>query len=467
MNELSMTLIVIAASIGLLVVAAIASGLSYLNQERKRGEMINLSRYFAKEIHGLRKTNEGIRLLYRELELRNEELKRLDEMKSDFVSTVSHELRTPLTIIREGVSLIQDEAQSLLGNEEKDILADVLGNADRLTGIIDDLLDISKLEAARVSLKRTRIDTEDFLTKLAKEFQPRVSGARLSLALHLLPGLSPVYADRHRLIQVLMNLIGNAIKFTSQGGKIILQAKEEEEVLEISVLDTGRGIAKDDLPKLFGKFQQFGKIRGPQEQGTGLGLAISKKIIELHGGAIWAESTLGVGSIFHFTLPKYKAHDPMTARLVQDHIDIARRGNSNEKVSILLMNIMNLGKITADRGVKISDRAVEEVMRLVGGQTLRSGDAVARSNDHQVVVVLPETDREGAWVVRNRIEQALYANRVVLDGEGVDLDLDYAVATYPREGSTAEGLFQTAEAYFTEKRSGSVTGRGITKGLAA
>ncbi len=254
---------------------------------------------------GLKKTSENIRLLYKELETKNRELRRLDDLKSDFVATVSHELRTPLAIIQEGIALINDRILGDVNGKQVRTLSQVLENIARLTRIIDDLLDISKLEAGEIELKKSYVDTAKFIKKIIEDFQFKVREKKIVLKVSLSKKVSRIYADRDKLIQILTNLVSNALKFTPENGKITVRVGEDADgSVMISISDTGVGISEGDVSKLFNKFQQFDRVPGPGKKGTGLGLAISKRIVELHGGRIWAESEIKKGSTFYFTIPK-------------------------------------------------------------------------------------------------------------------------------------------------------------------
>ncbi len=257
---------------------------------------------------GLKKTNEGIRVLYKELEEKNKELQRLNELKDEFLSNVAHELATPLTIIKEGVKLVSDEMLGKVNEQQKEFLTIASNNVDRLTRLIVDLLDISKIEAGKMEIKKTSIDIKSLIRKLASSFELKVEQKKLELRVNLPEDEIDIYADEHRITQVFSNLVDNAIKFTKEGC-IEVFVREEGNEVECSVADTGAGISRKDIPKLFDKFTQFGRESGPGEKGTGLGLVISRRIVELHGGKMWVESEPGTGSKFYFTLPKSSSQE--------------------------------------------------------------------------------------------------------------------------------------------------------------
>jgi|GEM_PF-3662987 len=238
----------------------------------------------------------------RELLEANQKLEKLNRLKDEFVSTISHELRTPLSITKEGISLVLDRIPGEINPEQESILATARGNMDRLARIINDLLDISKLEAGRVHLRREKLEIEEIFRQVAGTFGSRASAQGLSLEVRVPERLPSVYADSDKLTEILTNLVDNALKFT-KNGSIRLTAKADGEWVECAVEDTGTGIAAEDLPRIFSKFEQFGRISGAGAQGTGLGLAIVKHLVELHHGEIRVESEPKKGTRFIFTLP--------------------------------------------------------------------------------------------------------------------------------------------------------------------
>lgn len=231
------------------------------------------------------------------------ERKRLEHLKDEFVSTVSHELRTPLSITKEGVSLVLDGIAGNLNEKQAEILTTSMGNIDRLARIINDLLDISKIESGKVELKKEMIDIVDLIRNVAGSFDSKVKEKGLELKMDLPWQQINIYADADRIIEVFTNLFSNATKFTYQGF-IAVSIQDKGFEIECTISDTGIGIAKENMPYLFDKFRQFSRMAGGGEKGTGLGLAIVKGIIEMHKGKIWAESEIEKGTKFIFTLPK-------------------------------------------------------------------------------------------------------------------------------------------------------------------
>jgi PAS domain S-box-containing protein len=231
-------------------------------------------------------------------------LKELDRMKSDFVSNVSHELRTPLTAIKGSVDNMLDGITGPLGEKQIRYLERIKTNADRLGRLITDLLDLSKIEAGKIELYPQRL-VADGLVKEVAEVLRGVAVEKL-IALDVISPPDPVriWADRDKVVQILMNLIGNAIKFTPRSGEVkVLIDGADSDWVKFSVADTGPGIPAEEAAKIFDKFYQIARASDSKAKGTGLGLAITRALVEMHGGRVWIESGNNGGSVFSFTLP--------------------------------------------------------------------------------------------------------------------------------------------------------------------
>lgn len=236
------------------------------------------------------------------------ERKRLEGLKDGIVSIVAHELRNPLAIVKEGVAVIREGIIGDLNKKQGEILTLVNDTIDRLIRVANNLLDISKFEAGEIELKREFVDMEDLLNNAVLLFELKAKKKGLGVRVRLPERGISIYVDKDKIFQVLTNLIGNAVKFTEKGS-VEVSAVQEENYVEVSVVDTGRGMNKEDLSNLFSKFKQFGVALSGLEKGAGLGLCISKNIVELHGGEIWVESEIGKGSKFIFTLPRVLPKD--------------------------------------------------------------------------------------------------------------------------------------------------------------
>jgi PAS domain S-box-containing protein len=249
--------------------------------------------------------------------------KEIDQMKTDFISTVSHELRTPLTSVLGFTEIIEKRLEEnvfpLIKPMDQGVIATIkrirnnikiiLSEGERLTALINDVLDISKLEAGKVEWKMEKIHVQDLIEHARFATSSLFEQKKLEFRQYIEPRLPEIVGDRDRLIQVLINLFSNAVKFTEQGHILCQATKSDNEVL-VSITDTGFGITEEDLTSVFEKFKQAGDTLTDKPRGTGLGLPICRQIIEYHGGKIWAESHPGKGSMFSFTLPVLSALSP-------------------------------------------------------------------------------------------------------------------------------------------------------------
>lgn len=230
-------------------------------------------------------------------------LNELDKMKSDFFSFITHELRTPLSTIKMGMDLLRDGAEGPVTEGQKELLTIIEKESYRLIGLVNSLLDLSKMEAGMMSFHLQPQNIAPLIDQTIKELGPLVDSKKIIFERMVKEGLPNVKIDSERILQALRNIIGNAVKFTPEGGRVKVSARSVDHGVEVSIADTGPGIPKENLITIFEKFQQAITDRTLPTQGTGLGLAIAKQIIIHHGGKIWAESQLGHGSTFIFFLP--------------------------------------------------------------------------------------------------------------------------------------------------------------------
>jgi PAS domain S-box-containing protein len=230
-------------------------------------------------------------------------LKQLDKMKSDFVSNVSHELRTPLTAIKASVDNMLDGLTGVLSDKQVRYLARIKSNTDRLARLINDILDLSRIEAGKIEVRPTNVDLVALSREVIDSLRALATEKLISLEV---AGDGPVisWADRDKVIQVMMNLMGNAVKFTMPKGKVTVSVQNQSDGwVQVSVSDTGPGIVPEEKNNLFAKFYQIAQVDKHKARGTGLGLVISKSLVEMHGGKIRVDSEVGRGSVFSFTLP--------------------------------------------------------------------------------------------------------------------------------------------------------------------
>jgi signal transduction histidine kinase len=240
--------------------------------------------------------------LFREIEQKSRELEAASRHKSEFLANMSHELRTPLNAVLGYAELIQDGIYGEVPAKIQDVLERIQQNGRHLLGLINDVLDLSKIEAGQLMLSPVDYSMRELVLDVVSATEALAAEKKLALEVDVPKDLPPGHGDERRLTQVLMNLVSNAIKFTDKGS-IGIRAQVEDSSFLVAVTDTGVGIAAEDRERIFEEFQQVDSSSTRKKGGTGLGLAIARRIVELHGGRIWVESTPGQGSTFAFTLP--------------------------------------------------------------------------------------------------------------------------------------------------------------------
>jgi len=234
----------------------------------------------------------------------NEELKRLSEAKSDFVSAVSHDLRTPLTTIIEGISLVEDGTLGEVNEEQKKFLKLAIEDAERLNDFINDILDLAKIEAGKIASKKARVSPKEMIERIKTSYQNYAQDKGLEILIELPEPELYVFCDLGHYYRILANFLSNAIKFTPAGGKIIIQVQPQKVGMVLTqVKDTGLGIPSEQKNHIFQKFEQI--ERSARHPGTGLGLSLCKQLVELNDGKIGFESVVNKGSNFYFALPIY------------------------------------------------------------------------------------------------------------------------------------------------------------------
>ncbi len=253
----------------------------------------------------LKKYAEDLAKANEELSKVNEELKSLDRMKDEFLSNVSHEFKTPLTSIRGYSQLILDGTLGDINDQQKKAMDTVIRNSDRLRRLVDSLLYLSRAQVGRMSYYFEKLQLADIINNCINDLllQAKNKGIILRTEMEDIP---PVRADKDKLTDVLTNLIDNALKFTSEGGQVIVAARKIPNGVHIEVKDTGIGIPADHIPHLFQRFYQVDSSTSRRYGGTGLGLYISRTIVEAHGGNIWIESEEGMGTTVHVELPPWQ-----------------------------------------------------------------------------------------------------------------------------------------------------------------
>jgi len=231
------------------------------------------------------------------------ERKKIEKLKDDFVNTVSHELRTPLTTIKEGIEIIMNDSVGSINEEQKDVLDTAKRNVDRLTRLINGILDVQKLQSEMMKFEKRPEHIDVLAEEVITMMVPLAKRKNLEFQVDLGNVGRPVFVDRDRIIQVMLNLMSNAIKFTERGTVSLVTRQVSDSLVQVSVGDTGIGIKDEDKDKLFQSFSQLETVDHGMTSGTGLGLVICKEIVQQHGGKIWVESEFGKGSRFCFVVP--------------------------------------------------------------------------------------------------------------------------------------------------------------------
>lgn len=234
----------------------------------------------------------------------NVKLTELDRLKSDFISLVSHELKTPLSAIRTSAEFLESGGNTD-PKVQKEMLVNIIRNIDRQTHMINEILDLSKIEAGKMEFRFEEVDFHEIAGIALENIEQLALKKNSTISLDIPDMLPSVFADREKLVIVVNNLLGNALKFTPDGGKILLSAKEKDDGIEVRVKDTGIGIEKDKLVKIFDKFYQVDSTSRRKTGGSGLGLSIAYGIVRAHGSEIYVESEPGKGSTFFFRLKKF------------------------------------------------------------------------------------------------------------------------------------------------------------------
>jgi signal transduction histidine kinase len=378
------------------------------------------------------------------LEKTNQELRRIDSIKSEFVSVASHELRTPLAAIKNAVQLMLSGETGEINKDQEKFLSMAERNINRLTNILNDLLNLSRIESGKIELKFKNIELKDIIELAASSLRPHADGKSIQIEVEIPEQLPTVYADQDKIEQILTNLIGNAVKFTPDGGKILIAAEPfphdkqggDGKMIAISVKDTGVGIPAEHLEAIFEKFHQVEGSLHRSVSGTGLGLAITKGLVEAHQGKIWAESEVEKGSTFIFTLPiaEGERRDPHF-RFVLDR-EFHQAQENNVPLTLFLIQVL-------DEGDEVEEVLLSKLEENVKQCLCRKADILLRREKEKILAALCEANLNGAQVIRQRIEEGI--QNCPLETGGTSVVIKVGTATYPEEALSKEELFRLAK----------------------
>jgi signal transduction histidine kinase/GGDEF domain-containing protein len=374
-----------------------------------------------------------------ELEKANEELRKVDDIKSEFVSVASHELRTPLAAIKNVVQLMVQGKTGEINENQKKFLTMAERNINRLTSILNNLLDLSKIESGKIGLKFEEMDLRSSIEFILTSIKPQADGKSIQLKMEVPEGLPFVYGDREKVEQILTNLIGNALKFTPEMGEITVSAKPLENdgnMLAISVKDSGIGIPEDHLGKIFEKFHQVEDSLRRSNTGTGLGLAITKGLVEAHHGKIWVESEHGKGSTFTFTLLVSKGEKrDLHFRFILDQ-EFRRAQKNSSPLTLVLIELI-------DERNGVEDGLLDPLEERVKQCLWRNSDITLRREHEKILAALCETDLKGAQVIQQRIEEKVL--KELMKNMDPPPIFKIGVATYPEEALSEGELYKMAQ----------------------
>ncbi|MBI3990623.1 MAG: hypothetical protein HY350_00585 [Candidatus Omnitrophica bacterium] len=267
------------------------------------GQALENARLFEKTWRAQQELEKKVEERTRELTLALDEVRKVSKRKTDFISSVSHELRTPLTSIKGYAAILIEEKLGALPQAAKERLEKINRHSDELVHMVNDLLDIARIESGRQVMKMEEQDLKSIASSASDLIAIQCKNKNIDLITNIQQGLPSVIADRTQLERVFINLLGNAVKFTPEKGKITIKAHSEDNAIRVDISDTGIGIPQEALPMVFEEFYRVDNPINQQVKGTGLGLSLVKHIIQAHKGKIWVESKPGKGSTFSFTIP--------------------------------------------------------------------------------------------------------------------------------------------------------------------
>jgi len=379
-----------------------------------------------------------------QLEKANQELRKIDVMKSEFVSIASHELRTPLAAIKNAVQLMLSGKTGEINENQSKFLSMAERNINRLTNILNDLLNLSRIESGKIELKFENLVLKGITELTASSLRPQADVKSIQIEVEISEQLPAVYGDPEKIEQILTNLIGNAIKFTPEGGKIIISAKhlskekegEYGDKVAVSIKDNGIGIPPEHLEPIFEKFHQVEGSLQRSVSGTGLGLAITKGLVEAHQGKIWVESEVEKGSTFTFTLPlaEGERREPHF-RFILDK-EFRRAQENDAPLTLFLIKVL-------DEGGEVKEALLYQLEEKVKQCLCRKTDILLRREKEKILAALCEANLNGAQVIHKRIGEEIQKHP--LEGQEKPLRIKVGTATYPEEALSKGELFRLAK----------------------
>jgi len=368
-----------------------------------------------------------------------------NQTKDDFVAIVSHELRTPLATISNVLSNALAGVWGELSVEARDELRTGHTNVKRLSNVVANLLDMSTIRAGRISLEKLQVDLPGLIHSVTQSVKANAEEKGITLLTSHDPYLGLVFCDPEKIVRVLTNLVGNALKFTERGGTVSIAIQNGLGDIQVSVSDTGDGIATEHQDRIFGRFEQVDRTHGGGEKGTGLGLAISRELVELHGGTLVVQSELGEGSTFRFTLPVY-TREALLEEVVHTEFELCHQ---SDYLSLIVFAFQKTGFKALQESCSVEEwkqllAEVERVTRQVGRSM---HDTLIQYGDGRMITFLRDTPKSGATAVRDRMVSAL---------EAYEEQCPFQVATIccPEDSATPDDLVSDVDNLVEELANG-------------
>ncbi|MBL7176161.1 MAG: PAS domain S-box protein [Desulfobacteraceae bacterium] len=384
--------------------------------------------------------------------------KEIDRMKTEFISVASHEMRTPLTSIKNAVDILVKRKAGEITDAQGKFLSMAKRNIDRLAELINNILDISRIESGTMEWNYTEMDIGDCIEHVLDLCKDLADEKSISLKMNIDPNLPATYADVSRIEEVMINLVGNAIKFTPDQGTVTVEVHEVGEVpdmpegvkgfLNISVIDNGFGIPEEHIDHVFDKFFQVESSLSVQKKsGSGLGLAISRYTIEAHGGTIQCKSKEGEGSTFSFTLPVID-QEQLLYRSLNEELSKARQ--QQRMFSIVILKLKNFEHFTEAYGNKECEEVLKTIKDTIIKGRVKKTDTILLSPRHgEILLLTPDTDSAGAQIVQKRINQYVGSNEILDGSSSYRPTFISSIATFPENGTSAEELVNRARKRLT------------------
>ena len=408
----------LAERVGTQIAGAIAN--AQLFNERKRAE-------------------EQIRKLNTELQRQVKELMKIDKMKSEFISIASHELRTPLAAIKNAVQLVLNEKTGEINENQSKFLSMADRNINRLTNILNNILDLAKIESGKMEVNIEDVDLRPSIEFILSSFQTQADEKSLQLKMEIPEDFPNIYGNREKIEQILTNLVGNALKFTPEGGEVSVSAKlfqKEKDMVVISIRDSGIGIAKNEQEKIFEKFYQAEGSLQRSVGGTGLGLSITKGLVEAHQGKIWVESEVGKGSTFSFSLRVSKGERrDRRFRFILDR-EFQRAQENHSPLTLSLIEILK-------EGAEVNDDLFDQLEEKVKQCLCRDEDILIRRKKEKTLAALCRTDLKGSRAIHQRIRKDLEKHAIRNLNKPIEIKI--GAAAYPDEALSKRELFRKAK----------------------